>query len=53
MIYSAFHKTSWQDALRNFHFGNSELLLLKEGAHHSPHVFSIDQRGLKEKADPI
>jgi broad specificity phosphatase PhoE len=53
MIYSAFHKTSWQDALRNFHFGNSELLLLKEGAHHTPHVFSIDQRGLKEKADPV
>jgi len=53
MIYSAFHKTNWQDALRNFHFGNSELLLLKEGAHHAPHVFSIDQRGLKEKADPI
>jgi len=53
MIYSAFHKTSWQDSLRNFHFGNSELLLLKEGAHHNPHVFSIDQRGLQEKADPL
>lgn len=51
MLFAAFHKTPWKEALTHFHFGNSELLLLKEDMHHRPHVFEIDQRGTKEKAD--
>lgn len=48
MLFAAFHNTPWKRALAHFHFGNSELLLLKEDMHHSPHVFEIDQRGIKE-----
>ena len=48
MLFAAFHKTPWKEALTHFHFGNSELLLLKEDLHHKPHVFEIDQRGIKE-----
>lgn len=50
MIFAAFHKEPWQEVLKHFHFGNSELLLLHEDSKHRPHVFTIDQRGLKEKA---
>jgi len=49
MLFAAFHKTPWKEALRHFHLGNSELLLLREDMHHKPHVFEIDQRGIKEK----
>jgi broad specificity phosphatase PhoE len=48
MLFAAFHKTPWKEALAHFHFGNSELLLLKEDMHHKPHVFEIDQRGITE-----
>lgn len=50
MLFAAFHKTAWKEALAHFHFGNSDLLLLKEDSYHKPHIFVIDQRGLKEKA---
>ena len=50
MIFAAFHKTPWREALAHFHFGNSELLHLHEDSKHRPHVFEIDQRGVKEKA---
>ncbi|HVO86869.1 MAG TPA: histidine phosphatase family protein [Candidatus Binatia bacterium] len=50
MLFAAFHSTPWDEALRHFHFGNSELLLLHEDSKHKPHVFEIDQRGLVEKA---
>jgi broad specificity phosphatase PhoE len=46
MLFAAFHRKSWRDTLTHFHFGNSELLLLKEDSHHKPHVFKIDQRGV-------
>jgi broad specificity phosphatase PhoE len=46
MLFAAFHKKPWRDTLKHFHFGNSELLLLKEDSHHQPHVFKIDQRGV-------
>jgi len=49
MLFAAFHNDSWEVALKHFHFGNSELLLLHEDSKHSPHVFTIDQRGLSEK----
>ena len=49
MIFAAFHKTPWKDALSHFEFGNSDLLLLKEDFYHKPHVFVIDQRGIKQK----
>ena len=31
MLYAAFYSLGWQEVLSSFHFGNSELLLLKEG----------------------
>lgn len=46
MLFAAFHKQPWRNTLLHFHFGNSELLLLKEDSHHQPHVFKIDQRGI-------
>jgi uncharacterized phosphatase len=49
MLFAAYHNTPWKEALAHFHFGNSELLLLKEDLHHKPHVFEIDQRGIQEK----
>lgn len=30
MVYAAYYDIPWQDALRNFHFGNTELVLLTE-----------------------
>lgn len=30
MIYAVFYNLSWEEVLRDFHFGNTELLLLKE-----------------------
>jgi len=50
MIFAAFHHEDWREVLKHFHLGNSELLILHEDSRHQPHVFSIDQRGLKEKA---
>lgn len=44
MIYAQYYNLPWRDVLTQFHFGNSELLLLAE---HSPatqaHVFEIEQ----------
>ena len=44
MIYAAYYKLSWEEVLKQFHFGNSEVLLL---AHDSPpkmaHVFETVQ----------
>jgi uncharacterized phosphatase len=51
MIFAAFHKTPWKEALSHFHFGNSELLHLHEDSKHKPHVFEIDQRGVIAKAE--
>lgn len=44
MIYGAFYQENWEDMLRNFHFGNCELLLLDEhAAPDARHVLKIDQ----------
>jgi uncharacterized phosphatase len=32
MIYAAYYNLPWEDVLKSFHFGNSELLLLASGA---------------------
>ncbi|KAL3779342.1 hypothetical protein HJC23_007472 [Cyclotella cryptica] len=44
MIYAAYYDLDWEEVLRQFHFGNSEVLLL---AKHSPpekaHVFETSQ----------
>lgn len=44
MLYAAFYKLDWQDVLRKFHFGNSEVLLLSDDS--SPEetfVFQVEQ----------
>ena len=44
MIYAAYYDLEWQDVLRNFHFGNSELLLLSPDSSASDtHIFKIAQ----------
>jgi probable phosphoglycerate mutase len=44
MMYAAFYKLEWQDVLRQFHFGNSEVLLLSnESTPAHAHVFHVDQ----------
>lgn len=44
MLYAAFYNLEWKEVLRQFHFGNSELLLLSEDS--SPqqaHMFEFEQ----------
>jgi len=44
MLYTAYYNLDWEDVLRKFHFGNSELLILSpesDGDH--AHVFTIEQ----------
>jgi len=44
MLYAAFYGLGWQEVLSSFHFGNSELLLLKEGTEpEKSKVFRIQQ----------
>jgi broad specificity phosphatase PhoE len=44
MLYAAFYKLSSQHVLRQFHFGNSEVLLLSEqSSADQAHVFEIQQ----------
>jgi len=44
MIYSAYYNIPWENVLRQFHFGNSEVLLLsKESSSDRAHVFEIQQ----------
>lgn len=44
MIYAAYYNLPWQDILTQFHFGNSELLLLSpDSSAADAHVFLIDQ----------
>ncbi len=33
MIYATFYDLDWKEVLENFHFGNSELLLLQKDSH--------------------
>lgn len=44
MLYAAYYKLDWMDVLKQFHFGNSEVLLLAEDSSPSEaHVFQIQQ----------
>lgn len=44
MIYAAHYNLPWQEILTQFHFGNSELLLLSpDSSAANAHVFMIDQ----------
>ncbi len=44
MLYAACYQLEWQEALRLFHFGNSELLLLAEGTEpEKRRVFGMEQ----------
>ena len=44
MIYAAYYNLQWEDVLRSFHFGNSEVLLLsKSSSADSAHVFETIQ----------
>eukprot|EP00568_Trieres_chinensis_P003956 CAMPEP_0183291222 /NCGR_PEP_ID=MMETSP0160_2-20130417/715_1 /TAXON_ID=2839 ORGANISM="Odontella Sinensis, Strain Grunow 1884" /NCGR_SAMPLE_ID=MMETSP0160_2 /ASSEMBLY_ACC=CAM_ASM_000250 /LENGTH=211 /DNA_ID=CAMNT_0025451997 /DNA_START=211 /DNA_END=846 /DNA_ORIENTATION=- len=44
MLYAAFYQLDWRDVLNQFHFGNSELLLLsKDSSPDQAHVFEIEQ----------
>ena len=44
MIYAAFYDIAWEEVLREFHFGNSELILLKEGSDPlERHVLKLEQ----------
>jgi broad specificity phosphatase PhoE len=44
MLYAAYYDIPWEDVLRQFHFGNSEVLLLsKESSSDKAHVFETQQ----------
>ena len=44
MIYAAYYNLPWEDVLRSFHFGNSEVLLLsKSSSAENAHVFETKQ----------
>jgi broad specificity phosphatase PhoE len=44
MLYAAFYKVGWMDALKNFHFGNSEVVLLSENCRpEDAHIFKQEQ----------
>jgi probable phosphoglycerate mutase len=44
MIYTAYYELDWVEVLKQFHFGNSELLLLSpESKPEETHVFTIEQ----------
>ncbi len=44
MIYCSYYNLEWKDVLKNFHFGNSELLLMAEDSPaNEAHVFKIKQ----------
>lgn len=44
MLYAAYYNLGWEDVLRQFHFGNSEVLLLaKHSTPDQAHVFQIEQ----------
>ncbi len=43
MIYAAYSKKEWRSVLRDFHFGNSEMLILSTEYRRNPHIFKIKQ----------
>ena len=47
MLYAAFYQLAWEEVLRGFHFGNSEVLLLAaDTAAADAHVFKVRQHNL-------
>ncbi len=44
MIYASYYNLEWENVLKLFHFGNSELLLLAPDSRpEDAHVFTIQQ----------
>mmetsp|Transcript_21834 Transcript_21834/g.60803 ORF Transcript_21834/g.60803 Transcript_21834/m.60803 type:complete len:304 (-) Transcript_21834:1629-2540(-) len=44
MLYAAYYDLDWKDVIQQFHFGNSEVVLLsKDSAPEDAHVFKIQQ----------
>lgn len=44
MLYAAYYDLQWEDVLKDFHFGNTEVLLLAEDSPASEtHVFTVEQ----------
>ena len=44
MVYADFCRLPWQNVLKNFHFGNGELLLLEDGVHPDmTHIVKLEQ----------
>jgi hypothetical protein len=44
MIYAAYYKLHWEEVLKQFHFGNSEVLLLAEDSPpEKAHIFETLQ----------
>ncbi|MDO8507427.1 MAG: histidine phosphatase family protein [bacterium] len=43
MIYTTYYDKKWEDVLKDFHFGNSEMLLLSDDSNDKHHVFKIKQ----------
>ena len=44
MLYASYYNIDWKEVLLQFHFGNSELILLSEGSDaEDSHVFEIQQ----------
>mmetsp|Transcript_26350 Transcript_26350/g.76050 ORF Transcript_26350/g.76050 Transcript_26350/m.76050 type:complete len:259 (+) Transcript_26350:192-968(+) len=44
MLYSAYYQLKWEDVLKQFHFGNSEVLILsKHSTSGKAHIFEIEQ----------
>ena len=47
MLYAAYYHLEWQDVLKSFHFGNSDLLLLADNHDRKgPHIFKVIQYNL-------
>lgn len=47
MLYASYYNLGWEDVLRQFHFGNSELIILSPSSSaEEAHVFSIEQHNL-------
>lgn len=44
MLYAAYYDIDWEEVLRNFHFGNSEVLLLSpDTSPEDAHMFQTEQ----------
>lgn len=47
MIYAAYYSLEWEEVLKGFHFGNSDLLILSPNSTHDlSHMFKFEQSNL-------